>query len=175
MCLQHLYKKYLVIIWIFLVTVNLLAKPCTALSKERKDDTEAAKNFKSTTDSITDTIIITSGSLIADTKQNIVTFIGTVKVVKGDMILLADKMAVKYTPENGKVRDIEATGNIKLSKGNNIINSDTANYDAIEEKIVFLGNLKAEVGKNRITGTKITFYINNERSIVENSSVHIIN
>ncbi|MBF0542355.1 MAG: hypothetical protein HQK91_13005 [Nitrospirae bacterium] len=120
-------------------------------------------------------VVITSNSMVADTRQNTVTFIGSVKAVKGDMILLAEKMVVRYIPESGKIKDIEATGNINLTKGQSIIKSDKANYDAAEDKVVFVGNLSALVGKNKITGTKIIFYVSTERTVVENSSVHIIN
>lgn len=120
-------------------------------------------------------IVITSVSLIADTKQNIVTFVDHVKAVKGNMVLLADKMEVKYFPETGKVKDIKASGSITLTKGSNVIKSDIANYDSIDDKVIFTGNLSARVGKNIITGTKIIFYINNERSLVENSKVRVLN
>jgi len=171
--LRALWRR--IFIWIFIILINILFPN---LSYSEVKDELANKNLQ-TKDSgqikNTAPIVITSGSLLADTRQNVVTFIGTVKAVKADLVILADKMVVRYIPESGKVKDIEATGNINLTKGGNIIKSDKANYDAIEDKIIFVGNSHAIVGKNKITGTKIIFYISTERSIVENSSVHIIN
>lgn len=164
----------MVFVWISMIFLSapLLSYSGTEAEKTEIKDNVQIDNGQTKKD---EPIVITSVSLIADTKQNIVTFVDHVKAVKGNMVLLADKMEVKYFPETGKVKDIKASGSITLTKGSNVIKSDIANYDSIDDKVIFTGNLSARVGKNIITGTKIIFYINNERSLVENSKVRVLN
>ncbi|MBF0566433.1 MAG: hypothetical protein HQK89_14480 [Nitrospirae bacterium] len=68
---------------------------------------------------------------------------------------------------------IEATGNVKLINGKNVITSDRATYFGDEEKVIFTGNPQAQDDKNHITGTKMTYYMKDDRSVVENSRVEM--
>jgi lipopolysaccharide export system protein LptA len=122
--------------------------------------------------------IITSEILIADSKAKTALFERSVVAKKGDMTLYADKMMVYYSEEkegSASIKKIEAEGNVKLIKGDRVVISKMATYFAEpEERVVFTGEPKATEGENVITGTKMTYYLKDDRSIVENSKVMLI-
>ncbi|MCC6346826.1 MAG: LptA/OstA family protein [Nitrospirales bacterium] len=122
--------------------------------------------------------VITSESLTADNKARTALFEGSVVAKKGDMTLFADKMLVSYTDEKGSgtIRKIDAEGNVKLVKGDRVVTSRLATYFAEpEEHAVFTGDPKATEGENVVTGSKMTFYFSNDRSVVQNSRVFLVN
>jgi lipopolysaccharide export system protein LptA len=117
---------------------------------------------------------ITASTLTADNKARTALFEGSV-VAKNDAITIqSDRMLVHYA-EEGKVTRIEATGHVKVIKGERIITSDAATYFADEEKVVFTGQPMAMEGGNVVSGTKMIYLVREDRSIVENSKVFIEN
>ncbi|MFN3481086.1 MAG: LptA/OstA family protein [Thermodesulfovibrionales bacterium] len=117
-------------------------------------------------------VVITSTTLTADNKARTALFEGSVIAKSENMTLYSDSMLVYYT-ETGKITKIEATGHIKLIKGERVITSDSAIYLAGEEKVIFTGEPRAMEGSSIVTGTKMTYFLNDDRSIVENSKVII--
>lgn len=119
-------------------------------------------------------LTITSKTLTADNKTKTAVFQGTVKAVKGDMTLYADKMIVYYQDERpgNSIEKIESEGNVKLVKGDRVVTSAFAQYfGGIDERVVFTGEPRATDGVNVITGLKMTYFLRDERYIVENSKV----
>lgn len=117
-------------------------------------------------------VVITSTTLTADNKARTALFEGSVIARSENMTLYSDKMLVYYT-ETGKITKIEATGHIKLIKGERVITSDSAVYLAEEDKVIFTGEPRAMEGSSIVTGTKMTYHLKDDRSIVENSKVII--
>lgn len=117
-------------------------------------------------------ITITSSTLTADNRAHTALFEGSVTAKTEDTTLHADKMLVHYT-EAGKVTRIEASGHVKLVKGERVITSDEATFLADEEKVVFTGQPKAVEGTTMVTGTKMIYLIKEDRSVVEQSRVYM--
>ncbi|BCB96961.1 hypothetical protein JZK55_18830 [Dissulfurispira thermophila] len=93
------------------------------------------------------------------------------------MTLFADKMLVYYSEEKGSsnIKRIDAEGNVKLIKGDRVVTSKFATYFAEpEERIIFTGEPKATEGENVVIGTKMIYFMKDDRSIVENSKVLLI-
>ncbi|MBF0538125.1 MAG: lipopolysaccharide transport periplasmic protein LptA [Nitrospirae bacterium] len=118
-------------------------------------------------------LIITSKNLFADTKKKTAIFTGDVKAVKGETTFYADKMVVYYTGSDNRIDHIDATGNIKLVKEDSVVTAERAVYVASDDSVVFTGSPEARDSKNLITGTRMTYFLKDEYSIVENSSVYI--
>ena len=122
--------------------------------------------------------IITSEILTADNKAKTALFERSVVAKKGDMTLFADKMLVYYSEDKDgstSIKRIDAEGNVKLIKSDRVVVSKVATYFAEpEERIIFTGEPKATEGENVVTGTKMTYYLKDDRSIVENSKVMLI-
>lgn len=121
--------------------------------------------------------IITSEILTADNKAKTALFEKSVVARKGEMTLFADKMLVYYSEEKGSsnIKKIDAEGNVKLIKGERVVTSKFATYFAEpEEKIIFTGEPRATEGENVVTGTKMIYFMKDDRSIVENSKIFLI-
>ncbi len=121
--------------------------------------------------------IITSRTLTTDSKAKTALFEGSVVAKKGEMTLFADKMLVYYMEEKGSttIKRIDAEGKVKLVKGDRIVTSKFATYFAEpEERVIFTGDPKASDGENVILGTKMTYYMKDDRSIVEHSKAFLV-
>lgn len=122
--------------------------------------------------------VVTSQKLTTDNKAKTALFEGNVVAKKGDRTVYADRMLVYYSEEKGgsNIKKIEADGNVKMIKGDRVVTSKSAVYYAEpEEYIVFTGEPRASEGENVVTGTKITYFMKDDHSIVENSKVFIVN
>jgi lipopolysaccharide export system protein LptA len=121
--------------------------------------------------------VITSESLTADNKAKTALFTGSVVAKKGEMALYADRMLVYYSESGsgGNIDRIEADGNCKLIRGDRVLTSGKIVYYAgAEERAVFTENPRGAEGKNVVTGTRMTYYMKDDRSVVENSKVFIV-
>ncbi|HMK55765.1 MAG TPA: LptA/OstA family protein [Dissulfurispiraceae bacterium] len=121
--------------------------------------------------------VITSESLTADNKARTALFTGSVVAKKGDMTLYADRMLVFYSEggSGSNIDRIEADGNVKLIRGDRVVTAGKAIYYAgQDERAVFTESPRASEGKNVVTGTKMTYYMKDDRSVVENSKVFIV-
>lgn len=119
-------------------------------------------------------IVITSKSLIADNKAKTATFEQNVKAVKDDITLLADKMIVYYKEQDNKtsISRIDALGNVSLTRAGRFITADSAIYTVGQnEHIEFVGSAKASDKDNVVTGSKIIYFIKEEKTVVHDSKV----
>ncbi len=116
-------------------------------------------------------ITITSESLTADNKAHTALFEKNVVAKTTDLTIQADKMLVFYREEGGEVTKIEATGNVKVLREARIITSKSATYFADEEKVIFTGEPRAMDGDNVVSGTKMIYFMVDDRFLVENSKV----
>ncbi len=120
-------------------------------------------------------IIITSQTLIADSKNNIAIFEGSVTAKTNNLSIYSDKMTVFYDSSESKVKKIHAVGNVKVVRDEKALFSDEATYVDEEAIIIFEGNPKAVEGENVITGTQIIFYLEEDRAVVKGSRVVLQN
>ena len=64
---------------------------------------------------------------------------------------------------------------MKVTKENRVITSREAVYYAAEEKVVFTGEPRAVEGENVVTGKKMTYLMNDDIFLVEESKVFLKN
>ncbi|NOY54051.1 MAG: hypothetical protein GXP58_10625 [Deltaproteobacteria bacterium] len=116
-------------------------------------------------------IIITSERMEGNFESGIITFLDHVKVVRGEMILYADK--VETYPENkGKdLKRVVATGHVKVISGTRSSVADRAEYLEEGEILVLTGNAKVYDGDNTLIGPVIRIYLNEDRTEVEGNTV----
>ncbi|MBI4843812.1 MAG: lipopolysaccharide transport periplasmic protein LptA [Nitrospirae bacterium] len=120
-------------------------------------------------------IFITSDTLIADSKNNTAVFEGSVVAASEDISIASDKMTVFYDAGGKKIAKIFVLGNVRVQKGEMTIFSNEAEYIDDEEKIIFTGNPKVIEKGNSIAGTKIIYFLKDEKAMVEGSRVLIKN
>ena len=112
-------------------------------------------------------IDITSDTVEGNQKQNIVTFLGNVVAKQEDATLYANMLVIYYHPDTKKLKEIVATGNVKVVQLERRATSQKATFQQDENKVVFDGEAVVREGENVIRGERIIFYVDEERSVVE--------
>ena len=129
----------------------------------------------------TEKINITADTLEADNKARRFVFRGNVKVVQGETVVTADTLSIRYrnteaaspdetTPAGGTIEKIEATGNVVILFDGRTAKSPKAVYRSDQEILQLIGEKSTVIdGPNKIVGSKITLYRNEDRIKVESS------
>ena len=112
---------------------------------------------------------VTSQQLEADNKNLVITFIGNVVARQGDMTIYADETKVFYEKkeEGNEVREIVATGNVKMVQGERVATGQKAVFYNEEQKVILTGQPRVWQGKDMVSGDKITFLLEEDKSLVE--------
>jgi lipopolysaccharide export system protein LptA len=112
---------------------------------------------------------ITSQQLDADNKNRIITFRGKVEAKQGDLTIWADVAQVVYEKkeEGSEVREIVATGNVKVQEGDRLATAQKAVFVNGEQKIILTGEPKVWQGKDMVSGERIIVFLEEEKSFVE--------
>jgi len=121
-------------------------------------------------------------------------FEGNVVMIKEDLHLSADHAEVTFasggpSEEKGKsavgilsskselskneITVVHAVGNVVLRQGEREVRSREAYYYQKEEKVVLLGDPMAWEKDYQVTGSKMTIYLRENRSMIEGSKVII--
>ncbi len=112
-------------------------------------------------------IDITSDTVEADQRQNTATFKGNVVAKQEDVTLYANTLLIIYDPETKKLKEIIATGNVKVVQVDRRATGQKMTFDQDKNKVVLDGDAVVREGTNVIRGERITFYVEEERSVVE--------
>lgn len=112
-------------------------------------------------------IDIASDTVEADQKQNKVTFKGNVVAKQEDVTLFANTLVMIYDPETKKLKEIIASGNVKVVQLDRRATGQKATFDQDQNKVVLDGDAVVREGTNVVRGERITFYVEEERSVVE--------
>jgi len=116
-------------------------------------------------------VTVTAETLTADNQAHTALFEKNVIAKTTDMTMYADWMLVYYTDPGGDITKIESKGNVKVHKEDKVLTSQEATYYAdAPERMVFTGNPRAIDGQNVVSGTKITYFVDADRSLVEGGS-----
>jgi lipopolysaccharide export system protein LptA len=141
-------------------------------------------------------IMITSEHMTIQNPGQRLVFEGSVHVQKDDFQMDADRMVVNLVPnvqgnaspgsfpvtssktqgaapQSRSVSTINADGHVKIVKGDRRAASQVAIYDQAMDKVTLTGNPESWEKDYKVTGTKITIFLKENRSLVEGSSVLI--
>ncbi|MDX1777923.1 MAG: lipopolysaccharide transport periplasmic protein LptA [Thermodesulfobacteriota bacterium] len=152
-------------------TVVLLKEP----EGEEIDSTEKESEDKSFSSpfSTLKPVKITSKTMEADNKRNMVTFKGDVVVKQEDIVIFSDTMKVSYEPKGG-INKVEASGNVKMSQENRIATGKKLVFYNPEQKIVMTGSPKIWQGDNLISCEKVTVLLEDNKIVFEGKVDSII-
>ncbi len=128
----------------------------------------------------TSNIQIKADSLVAYNEDSYAEFSGNVSAVQGTTQITSDKLRIYYSKaaENkGKkdtgeesIKKVVASGNVVILSENRTAHTSMAEYTLATKVIVLSGaGSKVTSGNNYVSGEKITFYVNEDRVIVERS------
>lgn len=128
---------------------------------------------------------VTAERLTYSQDGNRAVFEGNVHVTRQDIELWADRIEIEFLPSASdrppaekegmafatgegaaQIRRIEATGNVRMRRGQSTGRCQKATYLAQENMIVLEGNPILQEGKNMLQGKEIRIYIGENRSEV---------
>ncbi len=110
-------------------------------------------------------ITITSNTMEADRTGRLVVFRGDV-VAKEDFTLYCDELRIRYN-EAQEIKEIVAKGNVKIVQQDRTATSERAVYDRKKRTIVLTGRPEVYRCGDRVSGRKITVYLDTENAFVE--------
>lgn len=127
-------------------------------------------------------IQIKADNLVAYNEASYAEFTGNVSAVQGTTLITSDKLKIYYSKalenkEKGKkdsgeesIKKVVASGNVVIRSENRTAYTSMAEYTPASKVIVLSGpGSKVTSGNNYVSGEKITFYVNEDRVIVERS------
>lgn len=150
-------------IFFLLISGEAQVKKGTGKNEEKKPKAEKGFGFTASNAPID----ITSDTVEANQKQNTVTFKGNIVAKQEDTTLYANTLVIIYDPNTKKLKEIVATGNVKMVQLDRRATGQKATFHQDENKVVLEGEAVVRQGDNVIMGERVTFYIDEERSIVE--------
>ena len=164
------YAKYRSIL-IYAIPFLMLLHPSFVLS-----ETPQKEIFKGDT---TGPIIIKSNTFEVDNKHNIVIFTGDVDAKSDNLTISCQKMFLYYHGQPEKkdsekndtsIDRIIATGEVEIRQSDfGLVTAEKAVYYQDSEKLVLTGEPVVKQGDDFVTGSMITLFLSDNRSIVEGS------
>lgn len=121
--------------------------------------------LKAQDEAIDKPVTVTSDSMEVEEGGKVFIFKGDV-IAKEDFTLCSDELVIHYG-ENEEVREIIATGDVRLLKGDKTAEGEKAVYDRINRTFVITGEAQVWQCSDTVSGEKITVFLDTERSIVE--------
>ncbi len=114
-------------------------------------------------------VVITADSMELRRKTNTIIYKGNVVVVRDDVEMTSDVLFARYDAKGGGVRSVVAEGTVRVRHGGREMTGDKAVFDGLADTITVSGNSTVRDGNNSISGDRITIYMKEDRSVVENS------
>ncbi len=150
-------------LFLFSISAEAQGKKDTGKGEEKGIKTDRSFGFTASRAPID----ITSDTVEADQKTNTVTFKGNVIAKQEDITLYANTLTIIYDPNMKKLKEIIAVGNVKVVQLDRRATGQKATFDQDKNKVIMDGEAVVREGTNVIRGERITFYVDEERSVVE--------
>ena len=125
-------------------------------------------------------IHIEADRMESDQRQGSVLFAGNVEATQGDLIIRAEQMTVYYRKTGDtadpagsvskSIDNLKASGNVKIIKQDWLASGERMEFETEGRTVVLTGNTKVWQGNNTVTGDKVTLYLDEGKSVVENQN-----
>jgi lipopolysaccharide export system protein LptA len=160
----------------FAVLSFLMVEPSSAQAAETtgKPGKETKKNgglsFSANTK---DPIFITSDHMEADRKKNTLIYRGRVVTVQGEMTMNSERLTAYYDPEMKQLREVIAEGKVNVTQGDRVAIGAKAVFNQKDKTIILTGDPVVRQGNSQISGSRITFYIEQDRAVAEGGNQRV--
>src|SRR5687768_10955292 len=114
-----------------------------------------------------DPIYITSDWMEVDQKKNTIVYKGRVVAIQSEMTMRSETLTAVYDPEMKQIKQIIAEGKVNATQGNRLATGDRAIFDEKAKTVTLTGNPVMRQGNSQITGSRIIYYIEQDRAIAE--------
>jgi len=119
-------------------------------------------------------ILITSERVEYLEKKKIGEFSGNVKVTQGKLTLTCTKLKVIFDERGERMKQILATGSVKMVRDDLTATSESATFHNEEQMVVLAGKPQVFWRDNRFSGEKITIYLKEDRLVIDTKVKGII-
>jgi lipopolysaccharide export system protein LptA len=154
-------RTFLAVAWCFLMSVDLVTAAAAKDEGKKKGGTQGFEINKK------DPIYITSDWLEVDQKNNTITYRGRVVTVQADMTMRSNSLTAYYDPDMKQMKQIVAEGKVQATQGNRVATGEKAIFDEKSKTVTLTGNPIMRQGNSQVTGTKIVYYIEQDRAVAE--------
>lgn len=114
-----------------------------------------------------DPIYITADWMEADQKKSTITYKGRVVTIQADMTMRSHTLTAYYDPEMKQMKQIVAEGKVQATQGDRVATGDKAVFDDKAKTVTLTGDPVMRQGNSQITGTRIIYYIEQDRAVAE--------
>lgn len=114
-----------------------------------------------------DPIYITADWMEVDQNKNTITYKGRVVTIQADMTMRSEALIAYYDPETKQMKQIVAEGKVNATQGNRVATGDKAVFDDKSKTVTLTGNPVMRQGNSQVTGTKVVYYMDQDRAIAE--------
>jgi len=119
-------------------------------------------------------ILVTSDRMEVDRKKNTITYRGRVVAVQADMTMRSETLTVHYNNSDMKqLREVIAEGKVHVSQGDRVAVGAKAVFNGSDQTITLTGDPVVRQGNSQISGNRITFFIEQDRAVVEGGSQRV--
>jgi lipopolysaccharide export system protein LptA len=146
---------------IWLVLLPTLASAGEASPKAKKESGERSGI------SLKEPIHITADRMEVDRKKNTITYRGNVVTTQGDMTMRSETLAAVYDPDLKGLQTVVAEGKVQLAQSGRTATGSKAVFNGQEQTITLTGDPVIHHGNSQISGTRIVFFIEEDRATVE--------
>jgi len=112
-------------------------------------------------------IDIVSDTMEGFDKEKMVIFKGSVIAKQDDLYIFTDMIETYMNQESNEISKAYAKGNVKIVQQDRTATAQEAFFDNIKREIVLKGDVVVFQGQDKITGNVITYYINEDKVVVE--------
>ncbi len=112
-------------------------------------------------------IDIVSDTMEGFDKEKMVVFKGSVIAKQDDLYIFTDVIETYLNEESNEISKAYAKGNVKIVKQDRTATAQEAFFDNIKREIILKGDVVVYQGQDKITGNVITYYINEDKVVVE--------
>lgn len=160
--------KSLVILALGLLALSVQpgAPAVPAVSGQAKDE-DKKKSDSAFEFNKKDPIYITSDWLEVDQVKNTITYKGRVVTVQAEMTMRSDLLTAYYNEGMKQISQLVAEGKVNATQGNRIATGDRAVFDDKSKTVTLTGNPMMRQGNSQVTGTKIVYFIEQDRAVTE--------
>jgi lipopolysaccharide export system protein LptA len=120
-----------------------------------------------------DPIIITANWMEADRKKNTITYKGQVVAVQADMTMRSETLTAYYDPQMKQLREAVAEGKVQVVQGDKSARGAKAVFNGKAQTVTLTGSPLVRQGNSEISGSRITFFIEEDRAVVEGGSERV--
>ena len=137
----------------------------TAAATPAKD--EAKKNPTAFEFNKKDPIYITADWMEADQTKNSITYKGRVVAVQNAMTMRSETLTAYLDPATKQMKQIIAEGKVNATQGDRVATGEKAVFDDKTKTVTLTGNPVMRQGNNQVSGVKVIYFTEQDRSIVE--------